>query len=102
MLGKCLIEGSHKAVLIDSERSLIGFPTLNYSGGGSTADYVVYRFEDGAFRLAGKLPVEASEQQWVSSVRGLTIGDSLYVVTERGVDVYGADSLEKVASEELG
>ncbi|WP_077346990.1 beta-propeller domain-containing protein [Tessaracoccus flavescens] len=93
---------NHKAVLVDSEHSLIGFPALNYSGGGSTADYVVYRFEDGAFRLAGKLPVEASEQQWVSSVRGLTIGDSLYVVTERGVDVYGADSLEKVASEELG
>ena len=93
---------NHKAVLVDADRGLIGFPAVSWqSSGEPTQRYLVYRYDAGAFDLVEKLPLQTPDGYGYGT-RGLTIGDHLYVASGAGVDVYRADSFDKVAGVSLG
>ncbi|MDQ7992140.1 MAG: beta-propeller domain-containing protein [Propionicimonas sp.] len=94
---------NHKAVLVDTGRGLIGFAAVSWrSNGEPTQRYLVYRYGADGFDLAEKLPLQAAADGNVTGIRGLTIDDYLYVASAAGVDVYRADSLDKVAGLGLG
>ncbi len=90
---------NHKAVLVDTDRGLIGFAATSWRDGGPTQRYLVYRYADGKFRLAEKLPLQTSDG--TAGTRGLTLGEHLYVVSPAGVDAYRADTFDKVAGVSL-
>lgn len=92
---------NHKAVLVDTGRGLIGFPAVAWKDSGEpTQRYLVYRYGDGKFTLAEKLPLQATDG-YAAGTRGLTLGDHLYLVSAAGVDVYRADSFDKVGGVSL-
>ncbi|MCL2803420.1 MAG: beta-propeller domain-containing protein [Micrococcales bacterium] len=114
---------NHKAVLVDTEQSLIGFPTWSYdSSGGYKYSYVVYSYDpDSGFWRLKDLPVPTAQAgpansygcgdlDWGScaaaqmdvAIRGLLIDEWLVVATAAGVDVYSMDSFDQIASVELG
>lgn len=94
---------NHKAVLVDTGRGLIGFAAISWNPSGNlTQRYLVYRYAGGDFELAEKLPLQAAPDGYGIGTRGLTLGDHLYVVSSAGVDVYRADSFDKVAGLGLG
>lgn len=89
---KLVIEGvdycpaldQYKAFLVDSEKNVIGFSTELYDDyGNTTADYMVFSYDpQGGFtqEMKAGLPVEEiGYSTW--QVRGIYIGDMLYVVT---------------------
>ncbi len=89
---------NHKAVLVDAVRGLIGFPAVSWGSTGEPAQrYLVYRYDAGKFSLVEKLPLQTPDGYGYGT-RGLTIADHLYVVSGAGVDVYRADSFDKVAA----
>lgn len=94
---------NHKAVFVDAERDLIGFAVGGFNGMSVTAsDYLLYQYEETTgFTLFGKLAVPESSNSQMEAVRALTIDSSLYVVTSAGVDVYDADSLATVSSQDF-
>ncbi len=79
-----IAEGNHKAILIDPEKNLIGFPT------GSS--YLIYGYtdEEGFF-----LKAELGLDYWGES-RGLYIEDYFYIVAADSVTVIDLKSLEVV------
>ena len=90
---------NHKAVLVDTDRGLIGFAATSWRDEGPRQRYLVYRYADGKFRLAEKLPLQATGR--TEGTRGLTLGEHLYVVSPAGVDAYRADTFDKVAGVSL-
>nr|WP_300146481.1 beta-propeller domain-containing protein [Propionicimonas sp.] len=89
----------HHAVLVDVADRLIGFAVVRYQGGKNQLAYQTFRYEDGTGFVRGKtLTLDAGTEWPVPSVRGLVIGDCLYVTSSRGVvDVYRTDSFDRVA-----
>lgn len=89
----------HHAVLVDADDSLIGFAVTRYQGSGVRLAYQTFRYEDGTGFVRGRtLQLDAGTQWPVPSVRGLVIGDWLYVTSSRGVvDVFRTDGLDRVA-----
>lgn len=96
---KLVIEGvdycpameQYKAFLVDAEKNVIGFATELYDDyGNTTADYLVFSYsaQDGfAQEMKAGLPVEEiGYSTW--QVRGLYIGDMLYVVTVSEIRSY--------------
>lgn len=71
------IAGSnHKSILVNAEKNLIAFP--------ADESYFIYRyFEDTGFTLAAKVRVGAG--LWNANLRGLFIGDELYVLTGESI-----------------
>lgn len=94
---------NHKAVLVDRERGLIGFPALKWNDeGASTLRYLVYGYDpQKGFALKKQLPVKAGDG-WPVGVRGLRIDDALYVASQNGVEVYSTSSFGKLAAVDLG
>jgi uncharacterized secreted protein with C-terminal beta-propeller domain len=94
---------NHKAVLVDRERGLIGFPAVSWKNDEVTARYLVYGYDvESGFRLLEKLPLQADGYNTTTNVRGLRITDFLYVASPAGVEVYSADSFGKVGGVKLG
>jgi uncharacterized secreted protein with C-terminal beta-propeller domain len=89
----------HHAVLVDAAGRLIGFAVTRYQGGKNQLAYQTFRYEDGTGFVRGKtLKLDAGTEWPVPSVRGLVIGDCLYVTSSRGVvGVYRTDSFDRVA-----
>ena len=90
----------HKAVLIDSDRGLIGFPVASWidESPGVRLQYAVYTYSaDKGFTLAKTLAMDVVEYG-PDITRGVLIGDYLYLCTNRQVDVYAADSFAKATS----
>ncbi len=75
----------HKAVLIDTEKNLFGFLAYGYEWGADVEeyyDYVLYSYdEEWGFtkRLAIRLSWEEISAGYGSSLRGIYIGDTLYL-----------------------
>lgn len=71
-----------KALLIDSEKNIIGFPVTeyNYSNEGSDEEYsyAFYSFENGQFVSKGQIKSFAAELR-----RAVIIGDYVYAVSDR-------------------
>lgn len=89
----------HRAVLVDPAESLIGFAVASYQGGGPKVAYQTFRYEDGSGFARGETLRLDSGTEWpVPSVRGLVVGDCLYVTSSRGVvEVYRTDGFDRVA-----
>jgi uncharacterized secreted protein with C-terminal beta-propeller domain len=92
----------HKAVLVDVERNIIGFPGDGNSYDGLQA-YFVYRYDDeGGFELRAQLELgmatDDSSYGYNNSCRGLFIGEYLYVFSDAYLDVFDLETLENVAS----
>ncbi|MDR2587613.1 MAG: beta-propeller domain-containing protein [Coriobacteriales bacterium] len=84
---------NHKAVLADAERNIIGFYGYGDSGGGR---YYVYRYDDaGGFELRGALTLST---EYGYEIRGLFIGEYLYVLSGDALDVFALEDLGTVAS----
>ena len=93
----------HQAVLVDVDRGLIGFPTM--SGSDGQRRYAVYAYSSGdgfALRENLKLPGKADWSAMADAVRGVLVGDYLYVCTAERVDVYDLASLRTQARVAIG
>jgi uncharacterized secreted protein with C-terminal beta-propeller domain len=92
--------GDHRSVWADVERGLIGFP-LEVWGVAYTESYryVVYSVDDaGTFRERAVLPLTPAEwRNGQASIRGMQIGDYLYVCSSVAVGVYALDGFDQVA-----
>jgi len=93
---------NHKAIWVDVERKLIGLQTTDYTDDAQEwikSYYTVYSYKDGKFKQSGKLALPKNEQS--AYVRGVQIGESLYVTNSEGVDVYALDGWAKQSSVSL-
>jgi uncharacterized secreted protein with C-terminal beta-propeller domain len=88
----------HRAVLVDTADGLIGFAVADWGKEKLKMTYQTFRYEDGTgFVLVKKLPVVVETDGNVPNVRGLVIGDCLYVASARGVSAYSTSGYAKVA-----
>ncbi|PKQ30980.1 MAG: hypothetical protein CVT62_10995 [Actinobacteria bacterium HGW-Actinobacteria-2] len=86
----------HRAVLVDPAAGLVGFPVSSWDDG--TVSYELYRYEPTAgFTQVGHLKVPVNLRQGLSTVRGMTIDDTLYVASSRSVIVYRLAGFVQVA-----
>jgi uncharacterized secreted protein with C-terminal beta-propeller domain len=92
---------NHKAVLVDTERNIIGFP--GYTASGGLTRYFVYRYDDAeGFALRDELVLGSSSDSYYSyEIRGLFIDDFLYIVSDNYLDVFDLETLQRVASLEV-
>jgi uncharacterized secreted protein with C-terminal beta-propeller domain len=85
----------HRAVLVDTERALIGFPGYGDSSGQAQGRYFVYRYDDThGFILEATLSLNALGYQ----TRALISGEYLYVCSDLSLDVFELSTFEQVAS----
>jgi uncharacterized secreted protein with C-terminal beta-propeller domain len=94
----------HKAVLVDVDRNIIGFPGYG-SSSGVQRPYFVYRYDgEGGFELRAQLELGATTDQnssyygYYGGCRGLFIGGYLYVFSGDYLDVFDLEALKNVAS----
>ena len=91
--------GDHKAVLVDPDRGLIGFPVLSRGANDQTVRYALYTYSaDKGFVLKQDLALP-SATQWT---RGVLVGDFLYLCTDQQVEAYSLGSGAKAAGVKLG
>ncbi|MDR1824684.1 MAG: beta-propeller domain-containing protein [Bifidobacteriaceae bacterium] len=90
----------HKAVWADVDRGLIGLSAYQYSEDWSelTYHYLVFSYADGEFAQVADLavPYDSAAQWNMDSIRGVQIGDALYVCTDHSVDAYTLDGFAKL------
>ena len=79
---------SHKATLIDYKRNLIGF--WGYTN--DNRKYEVFSFTDGEFVKKAEIVIASRNE----NVRGLYIGNELYIVTDDSLYVYSLENFELV------
>jgi hypothetical protein len=87
---------NHKAVLVDANAGLIGFPVVSWRSDRPSQRYLVYRYTDGTFTLEEKLRPALPENG--DGVRGLTLNGDLYIASSAGVDVYQLDGFDQLAA----
>ena len=87
----------HKAVLIDVDRNIIGFPGASYGYGNR---YFIYAYDDDyGFVLKGVLELSDSEGDYYyyyGQTRGLYIDSNLYVVSGNAIDIFDLATLNKI------
>jgi uncharacterized secreted protein with C-terminal beta-propeller domain len=92
---------NHKAILVDTDLALIGFPGIDYGQDGSiTRRYLIsgYDVEQGFLPLRELVVTPPARPYDSPSTRGLRIGDFLYVCTAEAVDVFALGSFDQVAT----
>ena len=83
---------NHKAILVNSERSLIAFP--------AESSYYIYGYDkNSGFYLKKKIPQE--QDVWDGSLRGLFIGDVFYVCGVGKITAYSLSDFAKLGSVKL-
>ena len=87
---------NHKAVLVDAQAGLIGFPAVSWRSDKPSQRYLIYQYTDGAFTLTEKL--QPSLPEYGEGVRGLTLNGDLYIASSAGVDVYQLGSFDQIAA----
>ncbi|MDR2381370.1 MAG: beta-propeller domain-containing protein [Bifidobacteriaceae bacterium] len=96
---------NHRAYWIDSERNLIGFAAENLNVG--TTSYLLFSYGPDGFEAEGELRVvmgaNVNEFGYYgpyggSGVRGIRVGENLYVCWYQGVSVYSLANLELLAA----
>ncbi|MDR1291925.1 MAG: beta-propeller domain-containing protein [Clostridiales Family XIII bacterium] len=89
--------GNHKAILVDSRKSLIAFP--------ADGDYVIMNYEQGkGFSRVMDVTLDASgDDTWYSGLRGIFIDDVFYVIAPDSIHTYDmADSFKPIGEASLG
>ncbi|MDR1421538.1 MAG: beta-propeller domain-containing protein [Coriobacteriales bacterium] len=83
----------HRAVLVDRGQNLIGF-----GGDWSSNQYLVYGYDDeaGFVQRAHLELVTDGDEYWISSRRGLFIGENLYVYTGTRLEVFNLTNFERI------
>jgi uncharacterized secreted protein with C-terminal beta-propeller domain len=88
----------HRAVLVDPADGLIGFAVTDWSGESVKVRYLVFHYDEAkGFVQAGKLPVKTATDGSIPTVRGMVIGDYLYLASAKQVSGYSTTGLDKVA-----
>lgn len=86
----------HRAVLVDAQAGLVGFPANSWTDG--KAFYELYRYDSASgFAQVGRIKVGSDLDQSTAPVRGLTIDGRLYVASPQSVMVYQLDGFVQVA-----
>ncbi len=80
---------SHKESLIDVKRNVIGFSIWGKLG----SEYRIFSFSNNAFNLKVKIKLD----DVYDSLRGLYIGSEFYLVTEKNLLVYDANTYTEIA-----
>lgn len=86
---------NHKAILINAAKNIIAFPSISYSyeykygGYNNGAKYLVYSYdEELGFKKVAEFRVNGADDYYWSEMRGLFIGDYLYVYSTSGIASY--------------
>ncbi|MDR1426272.1 MAG: beta-propeller domain-containing protein [Bifidobacteriaceae bacterium] len=90
----------HRAVWVDAERNLIGLPVVSWGPTGTVEQYLVYGWSEATgFKREATLSLdELSAYAGNADVRGVQVGDSLYVCSAAAAEVFSLASFEKVGS----
>lgn len=94
---------NHKALLIDPEKNLIGFPVCYHDyAGTSETSYVIYSYEDNGFVLKKKLTntistnyIDYNESYFE---RGVYIGGYIYIASTKEIVSVSSDTFETTGS----
>lgn len=70
---------NYKAVMIDTEKNLFGFYAEGYNE-EEKEDYILFAYEDGAFRQKMKIACDRDANKIYVDVRGTYIGDVFYLM----------------------
>lgn len=70
---------NYKAVMIDTEKNLFGFYAEGYNE-EAKEDYLLFTYEDGAFRQKLKIACDRDANEIYATVRGTYIGDVFYLM----------------------
>lgn len=93
----------HRAVLVDQPSGLVGFAVTEWKSGKTTVSYRVFRYDPASgFIAVADLPVRSTAQQEALSVRGLLIGDHLYVASSTQLVSYQSATFSRDASVAFG
>lgn len=88
----------HRAVFVDPASGMIGFAVTDWSGDKVKVRYLMFHYDEAkGFVQVGKLPVDAATDGNIPSVRGMVIGDYLYLASARNVSGYSTTGFDKVA-----
>ena len=89
---------NHKAVLVDQARNLIGFSVVSWDSG--VQNYLMFSY-DGKKGFTARATLKAGTLAPTDSdimpVRGLIIGDAIYLCSANGVQAYALDSYTQLA-----
>ena len=77
---------NHHAILINAGKNIIAFP-------GSSGEYLVYAYENGSF--VEKATISFGEEYSYDAMRGLYIGNFLYIYNTVGITSYSLDDFAK-------
>ncbi|MDR1237468.1 MAG: beta-propeller domain-containing protein [Propionibacteriaceae bacterium] len=92
---------NHKAVLVDLDNDLICFDAIAWRENATESRYLVYGYDkDKGFFQHKALPLPVN-YNGSNFTRGLRIGDSLYVLSEKRITAYTLDSFTKTAEVRL-
>lgn len=91
--GWSMIGSNHKAVLVDSAKNIIAFPADN--------KYYVFSYDAANKTFVQQATVSVSDDVWSYDMRGVFIGDNLYVVSESAVIVISLTDYERIAKVSL-
>ncbi len=91
--GWSMIGSNHKAVLVDSAKNIIAFPADN--------KYYVFSYDAANKAFVRQATVGVSSDVWSYDMRGVFIGDNLYVVSESAVIVISMTDYERIAKVSL-
>jgi uncharacterized secreted protein with C-terminal beta-propeller domain len=93
---------NHKAVWVDVERGLIGFPVTSWSGdaGDGRPRFAVYAWDGSAFAEIGTVEVAGFGSSWYAEIqaRAARIDDYLYIASPAAVQAVRLDNLDEAAS----
>ena len=81
---------SHKASLVDVKRNLIGFSAISEDSG----EYVLFKYENGNFKNVFSVNLETMDNAYF--VRGICIGNKLYIVTEEFIAEYDLEDFKLI------
>ncbi len=80
---------NHKAILVSSNKNLIGFASMENSG---KTDYLLYTYY-GGFKKVATLQMP----RYYGFARGIFIDDTFYIVTDNSIYVYDLNTLKRVS-----
>lgn len=80
---------NYKTVLADASENLIGFATQNYDKQGAQYAYLLFSWENGAFR--NLLSESLGDENYPDEYRGLYIGDVFYLACENQLKSFDRD-----------
>lgn len=91
---------NHKTIMIDPEKNIIGFVycSMNDNTYNYLYYYVTYTYnKEAGFVETAKYPISDSSLSDFDSVRGVYIGDYLYIATDKDITSYKIGSTEPIA-----